>query len=479
MGKRRKNPGGIEMKLQLAFVICIFLLSGVMALNDYVDNGGSVQYMNDSGNLTTANAVYYVNFSSNGTGSYIVKANNITLNGLNNSIGEVRAQGYNLSLINISANSFNFNVVRLSVTNLYGEISFLDEINASGNGLNFLLTIGNNSAYINGSFIGSNKSIKVSLFGIGNRFVRPVILNEGIFCSDCYNLTALNAENVIFIANYSGRYSIGENYSASDSVNPGIQFVDPTEGDGTRKTNGIIRINVTANDSNLVSLTINVYDNIGIVSSSTTSSPNNYVYLSDLSGGTYYFNATAADSYGNRNSTETRRVILNGTTITTNTTINANSSNYLKITVYEPKATKYTTNLIKINFTASDPSGISSKWYSNGTMNFSYTNPVTINLQKGDYTFRFYATNSLGITNYSIVQFIVNSISNLSPSSNQSIQVVQSNVSKQPITLSNTKEVMDLNLTGNKGYIIVAGILVLIIAFEAWTLKKRRIENGY
>ena len=126
------------MKIELAFVIGIILLSGVMALNDYVDNGSFVQYLNDSGNLTTANAVYYVNFSSNGTGSYIVKANNITLNGLNNSIGEVRAKGYNFSLINISANSFNFNVVRLSVTNLYGEISFLDEINASGNGLNFL-----------------------------------------------------------------------------------------------------------------------------------------------------------------------------------------------------------------------------------------------------------------------------------------------------------------------------------------------------
>ena len=477
MGKRRKNPGGIEMKLQLAFVICIFLLSGVMALNDYVDNGGSVQYMNDSGNLTTANAVYYVNFSSNGTGSYIVKANNITLNGLNNSIGEVRAKGYNFSLINISANSFNFNVVRLSVTNLYGEISFLDEINASGNGLNFLLTIGNNSAYINGSVIGLNKSIRVSLFGMGNRFVRPVLLNEGVFCSACYNLTALNAENVIFVANYSGRYSIGENYSASDSVNPQISFVDPTEGDGTRKTNGIIRVNVTAFDSNLASLTVNVYDNLGIVSSSTTSSNNNYVYLTFLEGTTYYFNATAIDSYGNRNNSETRRVILNGTVTTI---VNTNSSNYFKITIYEPKATKYTKNSILINFTASDPSGISSKWYSNGTMNFSYTNPVTINLQKGDYTFRFYATNGLGVVNYSVVQFIVNSsIVTSTLQANQSIQVVSSNVSKQPITLSNTKEVMDLNLTGNNGYMIIAGIILIVIGIEAWTLRKRRIENGY
>ena len=113
-------------------------------------------------------------------------------------------------------------------------------------------------------------------------------------------------------------------------------------------------------------------------------------------------------------------------------------------------------------------------------MNFSYTNPVTINLQKGDYTFRFYATNGLGVVNYSVVQFIVNSsIVTSTLQANQSIQVVSSNVSKQPITLSNTKEVMDLNLTGNNGYMIIAGIILIVIGIEAWTLRKRRIENGY
>jgi len=476
MAKRRRNLGGIRMKVELAFVVGIILISGAMALNDYVDNSASIQYLNDSGNFLTTNAVYYINFSSNGTGNFIVKANNITINGLGNIIDEVRADRYNLSLINISVNNISFNSVRFDYTNNYGSISFLEEINLSGTGLNSSMGIGNNSAFVNSSITSLNKSIRVALLGIGNRFARPVILNEGVFCFACLNLTALNAENVIFIANYSGRYSIGENYSANESINPGISFTDPTEGDGTRKTNGIIRVNVTANDSNLASLTINVYDDIGIVSSSTTSSYNNYVYLSDLSVGNYYFNATAVDVYGNRNSTETRRVILNGTT--TNTIVN--SSNYFKITVYEPKATKYTTNLIKVNFSATDPSGISSKWYSNGTMNFSYNNPVTLNLSNGDHTFRFYALNSQGVTNSSIVQFIVNSpIIVSSIKSNQSVQVVQSNVSRQPITMSNTKDVMDLNLTGSRGFMIIAGILVLIIAFEAWTLRKRRLEYGY
>jgi hypothetical protein len=457
------------MKIELMLLIFVFFISGVMAFDSYVDNGGVVQYLNDSGNLTTANAVYYVNGSLNGTIN--VMAYNISLLG-SGSIERVNCIGYSLNISNVSVGVFNFSNSKINIIDNYGEV-FFDLVNSSSNNLSSEIIFRNNSVHISSSF---NYSARVILKGIGARFTRPLIYAGSNFCSSCVNLTSLNAENVIFNVSGFGNYSIGENTSAIDSINPEISFVSPTDSDGSLKINRDIKINVSASDSNLVSLTINVYDNIGIVSSSTSSSSTNYISLIDLSPGRYRFNATAVDSYGNRANTETRTVVLNGTSTITN----VNSSNYFKIVVYEPKATKYNANLIKINFSATDSSGISSKWYSNGSMNFSYSNPVSINLPNGDYTFRFYATNGLGVVNYTIVQFIINSPTIISSiNTNQSIQVVQSNTSKQPITLSNTKEVMDISLTGNNGFMIVAGILALVIAFEAWILRKRRIEYGY
>ena len=77
------------------------------------------------------------------------------------------------------------------------------------------------------------------------------------------------------------------------------------------------------------------------------------------------------------------------------------------ITIYSPPAQRYYTTSILVNWTASDSDGIAEMRWSNGTTNFTYTNPVWLNLTHGNYTFTFYAKDNDGYWNEKIVNFQV------------------------------------------------------------------------
>lgn len=80
-----------------------------------------------------------------------------------------------------------------------------------------------------------------------------------------------------------------------------------------------------------------------------------------------------------------------------------------EITVYSPTATTYAANNITINFTATDPSGISDTWYYNTSENVSYTigTPQYIWLPDDTYTVDFYANDTLNNLANVSVQFTV------------------------------------------------------------------------
>ena len=94
----------------------------------------------------------------------------------------------------------------------------------------------------------------------------------------------------------------------NDTTKPTIDFASPTETSGDNLSRNYLRVNVTANDTNLANITIYFYNSTSLISSNTTASSPNSVNFTSLSNGTYYFNATAYDSYGNNNSTATRNV---------------------------------------------------------------------------------------------------------------------------------------------------------------------------
>jgi hypothetical protein len=136
-----------------------------------------------------------------------------------------------------------------------------------------------------------------------------------------------------------------------DSVNPTIDYVNPTETSGSFINQNFIEINVTSTDDNLDTILIRLYNstNDQINSSSSSSSPN-YINFSGLSDGLYFFNATSNDTLNNINDTSTRNVTLD----TTNP----------QISITTPSNNTNTTNTnLDVNYTVSDIN-LDSCWYS-------------------------------------------------------------------------------------------------------------------
>ncbi|MBA7659730.1 hypothetical protein ES703_67722 [subsurface metagenome] len=96
-----------------------------------------------------------------------------------------------------------------------------------------------------------------------------------------------------------------------DTTNPQIDFVYPTKNSGA--LTNLIEINVTATDDNLDTITIRLYNSTNNLIETNTSSTPFYINYSGLNDGLYFYNATANDSAGNSNSTETRNITLDAT----------------------------------------------------------------------------------------------------------------------------------------------------------------------
>ncbi len=137
--------------------------------------------------------------------------------------------------INTALNIFYFSFKNSSA----GEINFLDNIYGSGSDLSSEIKISNNLAFINESNKGLNKSAKISLYNIPTFIANASILRNGILCNansspSCYNLTALDAGNVIFNVTRGGSYNI--KYDLINSSQRNLSNND----NGAGAVNGII-----------------------------------------------------------------------------------------------------------------------------------------------------------------------------------------------------------------------------------------------
>lgn len=96
-----------------------------------------------------------------------------------------------------------------------------------------------------------------------------------------------------------------------DTVNPTINFTSPTIASSTNYSKRTIPINVSVTDTNFANITINLYNSDHTLNSSNTSTSSTYfINYTGMALGTYYYNATARDTAGNINSTETRNITL-------------------------------------------------------------------------------------------------------------------------------------------------------------------------
>ncbi len=120
--------------------------------------------------------------------------------------------------------------------------------------------------------------------------------------------------------NQSGNAAPAENVSLENTTetrniiiaapDPQVQFVTPTETSGSSINRNFVLINATALDASLANITINLYNSTSLINSTTTLTSPNFANFTDLSNGLYLFNATAIDTIGNSNSTETRNVTV-------------------------------------------------------------------------------------------------------------------------------------------------------------------------
>ncbi|MBU1103391.1 MAG: hypothetical protein KJ600_02435, partial [Nanoarchaeota archaeon] len=170
-----------------------------------------------------------------------------------------------------------------------------------------------------------------------------------------YNITAIYEST----QNYSSSF---ETYyvNVTDITPPLVSFENPTTNSGNYNQNAIW-VNVTASDvsSSLDTIKIWLYNSTGLANSSSSASSSLFVNFTNLPDETYYLNATANDTLGNLNNTETKTIILD------------NSAP--GVSIANPSNNTNTTDTgIDVNYTASD-TYLQTCWYSNDTMSFNTT----------------------------------------------------------------------------------------------------------
>jgi parallel beta-helix repeat protein len=145
------------------------------------------------------------------------------------------------------------------------------------------------------------------------------ITNVSLTCGD--NVTGLLANqgnNVWMIRMEDTLSNIAQTYVTFfvDSIYPEINFTAPTELNGSYLSRTNIKINVTASDTNLMNVSIKVYNSISIQVGGANWNDvvsNSFWYNFTDIDGVYYYNATVVDILGNYNQTETRMATLDTT----------------------------------------------------------------------------------------------------------------------------------------------------------------------
>ncbi|MCK4730727.1 MAG: thrombospondin type 3 repeat-containing protein [Candidatus Aenigmarchaeota archaeon] len=181
--------------------------------------------------------------------------------------------------------------------------------------------------------------------------------------------------------------STSEYWVYVDITNPKINFINPTTETGDHSQN-YIEANVTASDKNLENATIYLYNSIGLLYNFTNSTGFFYNFT-NLNDGTYYLNATANDTAGNTNNTETITITLDTTSsaIALNETISDNNIYINRNWSYQEA---YSTE--SLNGSGMEWNGTNETAIVSGTR--CYLNKT--NLTDGNYTYKFWVNDSAG-----------------------------------------------------------------------------------
>jgi PGF-pre-PGF domain-containing protein len=164
----------------------------------------------------------------------------------------------------------------------------------------------------NSSYTTNNITVSLSVFdtsGVSKTWYSNGTDNR-TYTTDQTILVNQGSNTLIFYSNDT----LGNNNSINitfnvDSIFPAVNFTAPTASNGNYSRN-YIEINVTSSDTNLETTAIYLYNSSGLIAQNRT---NKFINITNIVDGIYYFNATANDTFGNNNKTETRIIILDTT----------------------------------------------------------------------------------------------------------------------------------------------------------------------
>jgi len=208
---------------------------------------------------------------------------------------------------------------------------------------------------------------------VNNTYITICNLSEGIYY---YNATANDT---------LGHQNSTETRNITiDFTKPGVQFVPPTTTTGNHSQTWILTwifANVTATDNlaGIDAITVYLYNGTGALINTTSNSTSPLtINFTGLADGTYYLNATANDTAGNRNSTETRTIYLD------NTPPKWSNNNTNIVATYSPTTQSYF-NITWTDNTALDTVHFESN-FSGTPKNYSM-NLISGTVQNGTYNF--------------------------------------------------------------------------------------------
>ncbi len=332
-------------------------------------------------NMTTLqNGSRYLNFSNLYDGLYYY---NVTVTDLANNRNWTSTRVITIDTISPSANlTFPYNGTYYSNRTQNFTVNVSDNIGIN----NLTLRIYNSSN---------------SIVNISTRSVNGQYLLYGLIVALPYDDNFTWSYEARDVAN---GYNLTLNNSVFiDTLNPSINYTNPTLSNGTIIEQDTIFVNISGSDSNFENITFELYNvsagyqlvNRTIFSVFTESV--NWTNLSSLNV-TYAYNVTIYDKANNKNSTESRYIKLADLT---------NPS----LTIIEPQnRTYYQNNSLDLIFSVFDLN-LDSCWYNiDNDVNISVPdcNNTLFNVSEGAHTLYFYVNDSIGLYNNASVTFVAN-----------------------------------------------------------------------
>jgi len=148
---------------------------------------------------------------------------------------------------------------------------------------------------------GVNESI-TNNDGAGNYWINKIDLSDG------------NHSFYVWANDSVGHFNSTETRTVIiDTINPLISYTTGTPEDNANLSQDYVYVNVSLTELNFANITFSLYNSTGIVNSTNYNTEIKEINWTSLNEGRYSYNITVYDLAGNKNSTETREILLDTT----------------------------------------------------------------------------------------------------------------------------------------------------------------------